>query len=113
MSSIERSNPGREVVRENLDEIPTYYINSTQSQLSFHDLMFELGQVRRATPELVRVALMVRLLMSPQHAKAVAALLARNIAEYERRFGPIPTPPALDEDDSTSQPSANEPEPPS
>ena len=35
-----------------------------------------------------------RIVMSPQHAKALARILQDNIDRYEAQFGAIPTPPS-------------------
>jgi len=52
----------------------------------------QLGQGRREVP--LQGEVVQRIVMSPEHAKAMATQLAENVAMYEDEFGPIPQPRA-------------------
>lgn len=45
-------------------------------------------------PGAQQVNIVSRLAMSPQHAKLLSHLLAKNVAEYEKEFGEIQVPKA-------------------
>jgi hypothetical protein len=76
-----------------------FYANSVLVTTSLYDVtlnfrvqtLIEQGQ----EPILKQVC---RVMMSPQHAKSVAALLVKHIADYERDNGlDLPTPPNIKE----------------
>ncbi len=71
------------------------YVNRAASSFSAFDFTFTF---LRSTPVLPasgedeseeRVELVSQLIMSPQYAKSLAALLHQNVASYEAHFGPI------------------------
>jgi hypothetical protein len=51
-----------------------------------YEFLFDFG---RSVPEAERIQLAARVVMSPQHAKALLESLRDNIAKYEQQFGPI------------------------
>jgi hypothetical protein len=72
---------------------PIIYTNSIQVRASVHDIMFYLGLADPANPDDVKTRLVGRVIMSPQHAKALAVILNKHMEAYEAAFGPIPTEP--------------------
>ncbi len=72
-------------------ERPTFYTNNTQVRLSLIDATLDLGIVESADGTKVVVKQTARVIMALPHAKRLAAALARQIADWERQHGPIPT----------------------
>lgn len=66
------------------------YVNSTEIRSSPWDFDFRFGRVDEATPEGLNITELVRMHMSPTHAKAVLALLALHVEVWERKHGTIP-----------------------
>jgi len=75
-------------------EVPSLYANNTQFQVSPWDISLDFGQVKgRGEQGNLVIQPLVRVLMSPSHAKALLNLLSINLHAYEAEFGPIPIPP--------------------
>jgi hypothetical protein len=70
---------------------PVIYTDSVQVRASIHDIMLYLGLADPADPDNVSTRLVGRVIMSPQHAKALTDILVKNVEVYEAAFGPIPT----------------------
>ena len=90
---IVRANMNREVVQS--PNFVSLYANDTQAQVSPWDIRIVFGVIADPpTPErqsvLVQTVGEVR--MSPQHAKAFAMILIRQLKLYEETVGPIPLP---------------------
>ncbi len=47
----------------------------------------------RVVPGRTEMRVVARVILSPVHAKQVAAALSENIRRYEQQHGPIPSPP--------------------
>lgn len=77
---------------EDLLDIPEYYTDSVSFATNIYGFTLEFG-VMRAQNEPPRS--MVRVRMSPQHAKIMSLLLRKNVQEYERRIGTIILPEEL------------------
>ena len=77
-----------------LPTIATYYANSVDILMSVYDLVMTFGQMRSASPDKVVIDLHSRVIMSMPHVKVLAALLNEKLADYEARFGPIPSLPS-------------------
>lgn len=91
---IIRANITREVVAAS--GFVSIYTNDTQLQITPWDVRMIFGEITEpATKErpLVRVKSVAEVRMSPQHAKKIVQILARQLVGYERRFGVIPQPP--------------------
>ena len=67
---------------------PIIYTNSVRISTSLHDLTLCLRLAGTDNPGGETVGTVI---MSPQHAKMLLALLAKNIRVYEDTFGRIPT----------------------
>lgn len=85
--------PGKVEYITPMEEAPFIYTNSVQMKMSVYDLALELGIVAAADPQRTRVRPVARVVMSPQHAKALASILNAHIQAYERLFGPITDSP--------------------
>ncbi len=71
-------------------DVPAFYANAVRIMVSMHDFTLIIGQAayrEDGTPEMREAA---RLNLSPQHAKALAALLSRRVMDYEDQFGVLP-----------------------
>ena len=74
------------------DENPPVYANNVTLEMTPWDFKLRFGEVVEITEEKLRVLERVTVVMSPQHAVALAEVLARNILAYEKNVGPIPRP---------------------
>ena len=75
------------------EEVQTHYSNNTQFKYSIWDFVMDFGMILDADEEKLRVKVLTKVIMSPQHAKVFAEVLTRNIKNYEETHGPIPVPP--------------------
>lgn len=66
-----------------LDTAATLYANSVNIGASPWDLRFRFGQIEEADDTHLVIRQLATVYMSPQHAKAFAALLNQKIAEFE------------------------------
>jgi hypothetical protein len=73
-----------------LDAIPKFYVNNTNASFSNFDLRLTLGQIADVSDDKILVDPQVVVFMSPEHAKAVVAILSRQIETYEKNNGVIP-----------------------
>jgi hypothetical protein len=90
-------------------QIPSFYTNSVQLQLSVFDLKLLFGVIVSAAAPQPLMRPIAEVVMSPQHAKALAALLTAHVRGYENRFGQLPEIPGLNE----AEMAASELQPPS
>lgn len=81
--------------------VPDYYTDSVLFEISVYGVTIEFGQTRKPPPNFMGPlphTPKVRIHMSPQHAKIMAKMFAKNMAEYEDQVGKIALPgPLLDE----------------
>jgi hypothetical protein len=77
-----------------LESTPEFYIDSVQFNFSAYTVTFQCGIQRHDPqhPEKQQSKILVTLLMSPQHAKALHHTLGTSLALYEERIGPISLP---------------------
>jgi len=68
------------------ERIRTVYSNIVRIGHSPYEFMLDFGQFQ---PEGKRAFMDVRIISSPQHAKAILKALKDNIARYEERYGKI------------------------
>lgn len=95
-----KAKPKKEASQEKLVQIPldedrdltAVYANFVRTHLTFWDIKLQFGQISPGEKGGARAKEVVRLYMSPMHAKATLELLKRQVAEYEKRFGEIPLP---------------------
>lgn len=83
------------VVEEKFDQIPTFYCNQARLALSQFDVTIDVGQanfLKMTQAEgsiILPVDFKARIIMSLQHAKAIAQLIMLNIEKYENDFAPL------------------------
>ena len=70
------------------ERIRTVYSNIVRIGHSPYEFMLDFGQFQ---PEGKRAFMDVRIITSPQHAKAILRALKDNIARFEERYGKIMT----------------------
>ena len=70
------------------ERIRTVYSNIVRIGHSPYEFMLDFGQFQ---PEGKRAFMDVRIITSPQHAKAILKALGDNISRYEERHGKIAT----------------------
>lgn len=65
-----------------------FYVNTARMATSVYEVLLELARVTPAemTPGEIEIE-SIRVRMSPQHAKALAAMLVKHVREYERQYG--------------------------
>lgn len=80
------------------DSAPTYYANNVWLSTSLWDVKLSFGVMAEQDEEGVAFQDVANVIMSPQHARVFLEVLATQIAEYERKFGPIPRPPQATEE---------------
>jgi len=73
-------------------EIPELYSNSVEFGVSAYEFtfMFGLKGIKKGEPKPL-----VNVRMSPQHAKVMSLLLAKNVRNYEKEIGEISLPSKL------------------
>lgn len=69
-----------------LDSIPTYYANNTNVTVSNFDVKLTFGRLSEVSDQGSVVDPQAIVFMSPQHAKAVAELLAKQLAIFEGKI---------------------------
>lgn len=77
------------------------YVDSVRFEITLYGVTLELGQMQRPRPPEAGLAPHVpkiRVHMSPQHAKVMAKLFAKNMREYEQQVGKLPLPAELYKD---------------
>ena len=96
----------RKVERITSVDAPAIYANNVSLRTNLWDIRMEFGEVVEASEERLLIRDTVTVLMSPQHARIFAELLARHIRDYEAKFGPIPRPPdeASENEDGATEP---------
>lgn len=76
---------------------PTIYSNNVELRVSPYDFKMTFGEVVGLNGSSgLEVLAKCTVYMSPQHAKAFADMLVKNLAEYEVNVGKIPLPLAED-----------------
>jgi hypothetical protein len=88
-----------EVIRHKGDSYVTFYTNNAQIEANPWDLKLVFGEIEKTemvpggegAPK-IYVEDKARIVMSPQHAKALMKALQENLAQYEAQMGPIPEP---------------------
>ena len=77
---------------EEMLSLPEYYTDSVNFMTNIYGFTLEfgvMGQQDDPPRQLVRIK------MSPQHAKIMSLLLRKNVTEYERRIGTVILPDGL------------------
>lgn len=82
------------VIRNPEANLPTIYCNQIGIVTTSWDITLLFNeQVESDNAEQILVDRKAKVVMSPQHAKALVAILADNVKKYEEQVGPIPWPP--------------------
>jgi hypothetical protein len=90
------SNPTQPNIK--LVNAPDYresYANSVQVRVNVWDFFLVFGTLQQQTESQVEVKNFQGVYLSPQQAKALAAILQQNIAGYESAFGEIKLDPRM------------------
>jgi len=82
------------------ERIRTVYSNIVRIGHSPYEFMIDFGQFQ---PEGKRAFMDVRIITSPQHAKAILKALKDNIAIYEEKHGTINLNVGLEEEESDTE----------
>jgi hypothetical protein len=77
----------RERVRS--ENFVSVYSNAMSIEMTFNDIKLFFGEIMEATPEKVRIEEHVAVTMSLEEAKAAVKVLANQIVNYEKTFGPV------------------------
>ena len=72
-----------------MDNIERKYCNYLINEISIFDFNLTFGVRTRALTENDSYDKVAEIIMSPQHAKAFALMLMKDVEEYERNFGEI------------------------
>jgi hypothetical protein len=93
--------PQLEFVRS--ERFTTVYTNSANLEVTPWDFRLTFGELQRVPNKSPRVEQFVAVVMSPQHAKALLAILRNHVEEYEKQVGEIklPQPTASEEKPAT------------
>jgi hypothetical protein len=72
-----------------VSDAPILYVNTTRIASSFFDIQMHLGETIQTSnmEELTRARVIV--VMTPEHAKALADLLTKTLDDYEVQFGQL------------------------
>ena len=79
---------------KSLEELPSFYVNNTNVMVSAYDFKLIFSKIVEPTDNGVLVDPQTIVFMSPQHAKAVADLLTKQIKIYEEKTGQHLSEPA-------------------
>ncbi len=82
------------------ERIRTVYSNIVRIGHSPYEFMLDFGQFQ---PEGKRAFMDVRVVTSPQHAKAILKALKDNIATFEEKYGKINLDMGYEEEDSDTE----------
>ena len=77
---------------DELLNLPEYYTDSVNFMTNIYGFTLEFGVMQQQDDPPRQL---VRIKMSPQHAKIMSLLLRKNVTEYERRIGTIILPDGL------------------
>ena len=85
------------VVRKRADDSIRVYTNSAHIDVTYFDFKISFGEFTDFDAENQTAIIhdTVAVSMSPEHAKALHAVLGTNLEIYERDYGPIRKPPPL------------------
>ena len=77
------------------EKLPDFYVNQVNMAFSVYDVTFIFGTMPLPGEKDTQLDPIVKIRMSPQHAKVFSKLLAKNIDKYEEDIGNIPIAPTL------------------
>ena len=73
----------------------SYYVNQAQLHFGVYDVTVDFGRIEDPRVQGPKLSPVVRVQMSPQHAKVFALMLLRHVAAYEHQMGIIELPAGL------------------
>jgi hypothetical protein len=76
------------------------YANSVQVAQNLYDFRLIFGLVSGVKNGKLQIANLESIILSPQHAKQLAEVLAENVRKYEEQYMPLPIPTVLKEKDT-------------
>jgi len=76
-----------------------HYSNFVSIAHNFSEVLLDFG---RTLPGREDIPVVARIIMNPFQAKQLLRALSHNVQMYESSFGPIPDPPASDDDVQSS-----------
>lgn len=76
-------------MEEQKKQIPVFYVNIASASSSVYDFSLLLGNKKDDTNQFTEDDVELKLIMSPQHAKAFVNVLKEQIQIYERLYGEI------------------------
>ena len=82
----------------NLEQTPDYretYANSVQVRVNVWDFFLNFGTMQPTSETQVEIHNFQGIYLSPQQAKALAAVLNQNVSNYESAFGEIKLDPRM------------------
>jgi len=79
----------------NTTEYREHYANSVQVRVNVWDFFLVFGTMQQQTENQVEVRNFQGIYLSPQQAKALAAILHQNVTNYESTFGEIKLDPRV------------------
>lgn len=97
---IKKAKQSPEVAEMRMERTPAptfqaIYTNNVQISISYFDIAISLGQVTGASAELVRVADLAKIYLTPEHAASLHSLLGQQLQRYRETFGELrPEPKA-------------------
>jgi hypothetical protein len=77
----------------NTEDYRETYANSVQVRVNVWDFFLVFGTMQQQTENQVEVRNFQGIYLSPQQAKALAAILQQNVSNYESTFGEIKLDP--------------------
>ena len=78
--------------------VPDHYADQVRFEVNIYGFAFEFGQTQQPPQGYkgpVPTRPVVRVHMSPQHAKVMAKMLVKTVRAYEEQVAPINLPPQL------------------
>jgi hypothetical protein len=88
---IQKAKPTKERVVEITQGTPfvSTYANNAQVQVNYFDFRISFGELSAITPNKVTITNKMQIIMTPEHAKLLSAILNANVEIYEKQFGAI------------------------
>lgn len=88
----QKTKAGRSVKRIRAANHVSLYANNAQVEVSLFELKLSFGEMVEADEHHVTFEDKFTVILSPQHAKILAAAFMTNVANYEKQFGKINIP---------------------
>lgn len=99
MNDVKQPNPKTPRLTLSAEVGLGHYSNFVSIAHNFSEVLLDFG---RTLPGREDIPVVARIIMNPFQAKQLLRALGHNVQMYERTFGPIPDPPAGDDDAQSS-----------